>query len=143
MDTSVLLYLFDDVTSAKYTIAQGIIQKNVIFLSAQVINETGKNLRDPKKPFKYTEAKLRDVICYLYSPDFTFVPLTKSLYLKASELRERYGFSYYDGIIVSAALSGDTKILYSEDLHDSLIVDKKLKIVNPFTHPEEILNKQS
>lgn len=76
LDSNVWLYLFDDSTSLKYSIAQKIIKKNRVFLSAQVVNEVGKNLKDPKKPFKYTESQLREVIRYLYSPRFTFVELT-------------------------------------------------------------------
>ncbi len=131
IDSNVWLYLFDP-TSLKYKVARKLIKRNFVFLSVQVVNEVGRNLKDPKKPFKYTESQLREVIRYLYSPRFTFVELTKEVYYKASELREKYGFGYYDGIIVSAALFGKVKILYSEDMHDDLEVEGVLKIVNPF-----------
>jgi len=50
----------------------------------------------------------------------------------AINIADRYGFSFYDSLIISAALESDCKVLYSEDLHNGQIIEKKLKIQNPF-----------
>lgn len=50
----------------------------------------------------------------------------------ASQLRERYSFSHWDSLIISAALLAGTSILYSEDMQDGLVVNGQLTIVNPF-----------
>jgi predicted nucleic acid-binding protein len=47
-------------------------------------------------------------------------------------LGERYGFSVYDAMIVAAALREGCTTLYSEDMHDGLLVEDQLRIVNPF-----------
>jgi len=52
--------------------------------------------------------------------------------LKASDLRSRYSFSFWDGLILASALFADAEILYSEDMQNGLTVENKLKIVNPF-----------
>ena len=47
-------------------------------------------------------------------------------------LGERYGFSVYDAMIVAAALEHGCTTLYSEDMHDGLVIEGRLHIVNPF-----------
>jgi predicted nucleic acid-binding protein len=45
---------------------------------------------------------------------------------------ERYGFSLYDSMIVSAALMANAKVLYSEDLQHGRLIDGRLRVLNPF-----------
>ena len=47
-------------------------------------------------------------------------------------LGERYGFSVYDAMIVAAALLSGCDRLYTEDVQDGLLVEGRLRIVNPF-----------
>jgi predicted nucleic acid-binding protein len=47
-------------------------------------------------------------------------------------IAEKYRYSFYDSLIISAALSSGCKILFSEDLHHGQLIEGKLKIVNPF-----------
>jgi predicted nucleic acid-binding protein len=52
--------------------------------------------------------------------------------LKAVDYKAKYKLSFYDSLIVTSAILSDCKTLYSEDLHHNLIVEKKLKVINPF-----------
>ena len=56
---------------------------------------------------------------------------TPVLYERGLELRARYQFSFYDSLIISAALEAGCKTLYSEDLQHGQIIGQ-LTIVNPF-----------
>ena len=47
-------------------------------------------------------------------------------------LAERHGFSVYDAMIVASALISGCTTLWSEDMHDGLLVEGQLRIVNPF-----------
>ncbi len=58
--------------------------------------------------------------------------IAKETFVRASSLRDSYHFSYYDSLIVSAALLAGCSVLYSEDMQSGLIVDEALTIVNPF-----------
>lgn len=66
----------------------------------------------------------------------TFRPLlamhsSYSLYARALELIRRYSLSWYDSLIVSAALESNCRILYTEDIqHGQKFQD--LRVVNPF-----------
>ncbi|MGD9556394.1 MAG: hypothetical protein AB7V25_05210 [Mangrovibacterium sp.] len=48
------------------------------------------------------------------------------------DLLTKYGFSFWDSMMVAAALDNQCSILYSEDLHHQQIVEGKLQIINPF-----------
>jgi predicted nucleic acid-binding protein len=52
--------------------------------------------------------------------------------LKAIDIQERYRFSFWDSLIIQAAIQGQACILLSEDLPDGQAV-KDLKILNPFS----------
>lgn len=51
---------------------------------------------------------------------------------KALLLRSKYGYSYYDCLIVASALMSNCKLLLTEDLHNGQIIENQLKIVNIF-----------
>jgi predicted nucleic acid-binding protein len=59
-------------------------------------------------------------------------PLTATTHDRGMEICERYKFSFYDSVIVAAALIVGAKVLYSEDLQHGQVIDRQLRIVNPF-----------
>ncbi|MEM9670832.1 MAG: hypothetical protein AAF950_18120 [Pseudomonadota bacterium] len=50
----------------------------------------------------------------------------------ALRLVDRHRFSIFDAMIVATALRAECQILYSEDMQDGMIVDRRLEIINPF-----------
>ena len=57
------------------------------------------------------------------------IPITVK---EACKNAQKYKFSFYDSLIISAALECDCNILYSEDLHNGQLIENRLKITNPF-----------
>jgi predicted nucleic acid-binding protein len=51
---------------------------------------------------------------------------------QALAIVERYGFSLYDSLLVAAALIADRRVLYSEDLQHGQLIERQLRVVNPF-----------
>ncbi|MCB0613137.1 MAG: PIN domain-containing protein [Lewinellaceae bacterium] len=47
-------------------------------------------------------------------------------------IADRYGFSFYDSLIIAASLESGCTVLYSEDLHDGQAIENTLTIKNPF-----------
>jgi predicted nucleic acid-binding protein len=45
---------------------------------------------------------------------------------------QRYNFQIFDSIIVASSFQAGCDILYSEDMQHNMIVEKQLKIINPF-----------
>jgi predicted nucleic acid-binding protein len=99
-----------------------------IALSVQVLNELSNVLM---KKFGFSEndtEKYVDEICLM----FEVANLTPSLTKDALKLKITYGFSWFDSLIVAAALSLNCSLLFSEDMQDGLVIKKTLKVVNPF-----------
>lgn len=60
-------------------------------------------------------------------------PVDLAVVQAAAELRQRYGYSYWDSQLLAAALSEDCDTFYSEDMQADQIIDGRLRIVNPFS----------
>ena len=61
-----------------------------------------------------------------------FVDITVQTHQVGRALAEKYQLSVYDAMIVSAALIARCTTLWTEDMHDGLLVEDRLRIVNPF-----------
>ena len=126
-DSNVLLYLLSDERKKKEA-AIGILKANPI-ISTQVISE---NVCVLVKKFRHLDLSVIKDHVFLLKSYCTVVPLTMDTINKAIEIRERYGFQWYDATILSAALLSECSIIYSEDMQNNQLVFDDLKIVNPF-----------
>ncbi|MGB6867934.1 MAG: PIN domain-containing protein [Candidatus Aminicenantaceae bacterium] len=133
LDTNIIVYAHDRSSREKHAVAREIMdflwesRKGVI--SVQVLQEffvcvTKKIV----KPLHLKNA--RTILEYLLNWDV--VVNDKYVTLKAIDLQEKYQFSFWDSLVIQAAIQGKARILFSEDLPDGQVV-KDLKILNPFT----------
>ncbi len=77
------------------------------------------------------EAELVNALMNLHS-SCRIVLDNSELFLTASYLRNRYSFSYWDSLIVAAALNGNCSTIYTEDMQHGQIIENTLTIINPF-----------
>lgn len=133
LDTNILIYAFGKDDDARKQIAKEIIAKCQI-ISLQVVNETVYVLI---KKFKFSSSELEKVIEFMKS-NFIISDLNISTLDQTMKIYDRYGFSFWDSMMVSAAINNHCSILYSEDLHHNQLIDGKLQIVNPFRTAEKI-----
>ena len=62
-----------------------------------------------------------------------FVQLvTKDTIFAALDLNKRYGYSYYDCLMLASGLENNCEIIFSEDMGDGQVIESKLKIINPY-----------
>jgi len=125
-DSNVLLYLLsadnDKADQAETLLAGGGT------ISVQVLNEfTSVATRKLKMSYSEVRETLQIVksVCQIH-------PLSVAIHERGLDIAERYGFSWYDSLIVGAALTTECECLYSEDLQHGQVVDNQLRIVNPF-----------
>jgi predicted nucleic acid-binding protein len=126
-DTNVLIYAMakNDPRAAK---AEELLASGGI-ISVQSLNEFASVARRKLgMPWKKIKESL-DLICILCSDQ---VPISLDTHQGALVIAEKYGYSIYDALIVSAALESGCKALYSEDLQDGQIINRQLTIRNPF-----------
>jgi len=127
LDTNVLIFLYDNINSPKKKIAEELVLK-MPMISSQVVSEflnvTKRLLKIPKQHVLHK--------CIQLLENCTLENVTLDT-LKSSEvLIAKYDFQIFDSIIVAAALQANCSILYSEDMHHGLEVEKQLTIINPF-----------
>ncbi len=129
-DTNVWFYAFTEQNKELKRKAEDLIErhKKSICLSTQVVNELCTNLI---RKASFDEAGIKQLISRLYF-DYEVIELNEGILLSASDLRARYPFSFWDSLIVAAALEANAEILYSEDMQNGLSVENKLRIINPF-----------
>lgn len=131
-DTNVLLYMYDDDEPEKKAIAIDVFGKAVqddrVVLSTQVLQEFYVNaIRKLATPLSRERAAAR-------VRDFARLPLVRAdetMILAAIERHRSMSFSFWDALVVEAALRAGADRLLTEDLqHGQEIED--LTVENPF-----------
>lgn len=96
-------------------------------ISTQVVAEVSVNLlRKAKMP----ESAVLDIIEDLYA-QCRVVETGLQCHRCASRLRSAHGFSFWDSLIVAAALESACRTLYSEDMQHGQVVEGTITILNP------------
>jgi predicted nucleic acid-binding protein len=130
VDANIWLYAFIVVQDAeKAKRSRALIENETIVISTQVINEVCVNLI---KKANFTETNVRALIDSFYA-NHRVVEMSRSTLIEASRLRERFSLSFWDSTIVASAFEQGTSILYTEDIQDGLVIENRLKIVNPYS----------
>jgi predicted nucleic acid-binding protein len=126
-DTNVLIYAVAK-NAPRTSKAEALLASGGI-VSVQSLNEFVSVARR-KLGMNWKEVKeFLDLICIL-CPDP--VPISLDTHRGALAMAEKYAYSIYDALIVSAALEAGCRTLYSEDLQDGQIINRQLTIRNPF-----------
>ena len=133
LDTNIFVYTFDRHDPQKQARARSLVERALGtgegVVSSQVVQEfLNVALRKFERPLLDEQALryLREVLDPLCS-----VFPSISLYETALSLHRRWRFSFYDSLIVAAALESNCKVLYSEDLQDGQEIES-LTVANPF-----------
>jgi predicted nucleic acid-binding protein len=125
-DTSVLLYVFSS-DAAKADATEELLAKGGV-ISVQVLSEFTSVAR---RKLALSWDELREALDSVRGL-CRVEPLTEQTYDVALEVAARYDLSWYDAMIVGAALMAECATLYSEDMHHGLLIKRALKVVNPF-----------
>lgn len=132
IDSNIWIYAVtqsqDNPPDPRHEIARQLITQVQPCLSVQVINEVTVNLL---RKFKFGESEIRSLIRSFYNTYMVFA-IDVDTFIQASTLRETYQLSFWDSLIVGSALQHHCHVLYSEDMHNNLVVDDRLQICNPF-----------
>lgn len=133
IDSNVFVYLFDEHAPDKRQIAQSLIHAALANGSAQisfqVVQET-LNVITRKLVVPVTHEDAREFLDRLLVPLWKINP-SRVLYQNGLDLQARYQFSFYDSLIVAAALDAGCTRIYSEDLQHGQQIEG-LTTENPF-----------
>jgi len=131
-DTNVLVYLFDASARGKKARAQELfkqaVRERLALLSTQVLQEffvaVTRKLAVPLSPGD-AERAVRDLT------GLPVVEINTDTILGAIATMRQHRLSFWDSLIVQAALQGGATVLYSEDLQHGRTIET-LAIENPF-----------
>ena len=130
LDSNIFIYMYDSIQKEKREISLSLVDSNNCVTSTQAINEISSVLtKKIKKPVSEVLKVLEDIylICDVKQ-------LQKSTVFNALNFVDRYGFSYYDCLMLASAVENNCDIVYSEDMQDGQRIENKLTIINPFKH---------
>jgi predicted nucleic acid-binding protein len=128
-DTNILLYA-SSADPIKASRADTLIAAGGV-ISVQVLNEFVRVAHGKlKRPWT-------DTLGYLTAARHLLKvqPLTLDVHDTGLRVAERYNLHIYDAMIAAAALEAGCDTLWSEDMHDGLVIDGKLTVSNPFATP--------
>ncbi|MDR2210265.1 MAG: PIN domain-containing protein [Spirochaetaceae bacterium] len=101
-------------------------------VSTQVLNELC-NIFTKKYPVPVDEiqrllASIRD--------NCEHITVTEDFVTRALDYHQKFSLSYFDALMVVAALKASSKYLVTEDIQDGLLIDGTLTIPNIFNHTD-------
>jgi predicted nucleic acid-binding protein len=134
IDTNIIVYSFDRDSPGKREKARSIVEEAVTtgngVVSFQVVQEfLNVATRKFKKALQLDDA--RQFLEEILLPLCDLFP-NNAFYRNALDIKERTGYSFYDAMILQAALEAQCRVLYSEDLQDGFKLFD-LTIINPFS----------
>jgi len=133
LDTNIFVYASDRRHAGKSRRAEELIVETIDrqsgVVSYQVLQEFfNVALTRFAKPMTVAEAER--YLSSIFQPLFT-VQSSPALLVEALRIRDRYRLSWYDALIVAAAVGADCAILCSEDLQDGQRFGST-RVKNPF-----------
>jgi predicted nucleic acid-binding protein len=132
IDTNIIIYAYDVTAGNKHKVARNILTElwnsGMGVISTQVLQEFFVNaIQKIPRPIDKKLAKeiVRDFL------KWNVVVSNGDSILDAIDICVKYGYSFWDSMIIEAAIKGGAAVLMSEDLQDGQVISGVI-IRNPF-----------
>jgi predicted nucleic acid-binding protein len=133
LDTNILIYAYDSSAGKKREKAKTILEElwnsGLGVISTQVLQEFYMNITQ-KVPKPLDRKPARQMVRDFLKWDLVFI--NGEAILDAIEIQSKHGFSFWDSMIIEAALRGEAAFLYSEDLSHGQVI-AGMRIENPLS----------
>ncbi len=131
VDTNILLYAVSsrEADVQKKTRAAGLLKEPDLALSVQILQEFYYQATRLQGPAGLTHEEAMEFL-----RRFRTLPvqeITVELFDRATEIKEKFGLSYWDAAILSAARMLGCEAVYSEDMSHQMDYDGVV-VINPF-----------
>ena len=134
IDSNIWIYAFldseKDHTKQQRVLSllEGIPVDSAVIASVQVMNEFHWIL---SRKYGIDDVTIKAKVTKGIAAVASIAPVDYKAYQDAFRIRSKYNVSFWDSLIVASALENKCTVLYSEDMQHSLLIDNKLKVVNP------------
>lgn len=143
VDSNILIYAFDGSGTNHQRIAAQLVvdlrRDNALVLSTQVLNETYRNLTNPKASTGRAPVAHSDVLAIitrLISEANAVVSMSPSVCLQGYDLAFRHKMHLWDAMILAASLETGAVALYTEDMPGAVNATSDelegIRYINPF-----------
>jgi predicted nucleic acid-binding protein len=133
LDTNIFVYAVDRSDRDKQKVADALIGRTIErrsgVVSYQAVQEF-LNVALKKFIVPFTAEQARLYISAVFRPLFAVQP-SLGLFSDALDIRSRHKLSWYDSLIVAAAVEAGCSVLYTEDLSHGMKING-VQIENPF-----------
>jgi predicted nucleic acid-binding protein len=129
IDTNIFIYLYSEDEMQKQNISQKAIDNYDCIISTQVLNEfSNVCIGKLNKTTEEVELAVNEII-----GQCSVTLIEKNDIKQALEIHRRYGYRYFDCLMLASALNSDCKYIITEDKSDGQIIDNRLTIVNIYS----------
>ena len=127
LDSNITVYLLENDRIRRDLVASFILNDRFV-ISTQVISE---NVNVCLRKLHLSQ---EDAFAHgrFLTDTFRMTYISDSTIGLAFEVAQRYGFGYYDSLILATALENGCGILYSEDMQHGQVIMDRVKVLNPF-----------
>jgi predicted nucleic acid-binding protein len=126
LDSNVLIYAFT--TDPRAAVAQGLLERGGI-VSVQGLNEFANVAR---RKLGMTWEEVRQSLAAIRTLIRTVLPIGIQTHSDGLRIAELHGYGMFDALMIASALGADCDTLWSEDMQDGMVIEGRLRIVNPF-----------
>jgi predicted nucleic acid-binding protein len=132
VDTNVLIYALDPSDPLKRQVSADLLRQTIkshtLTLSPQSLNECYRVLSDRRRLMPVDQAR-----AYVKTlAPWAIAPLDAATTERAWAVQDTAKLSWWDSLMVAAALRADCRLFISEDLNDGQVIDG-MRIASPFT----------
>lgn len=128
LDTNLLIYYYSEDEGEKGLMVRNLILSKEVVISTQIINEFSYIML---RKFKKKPDLIRAII-EEWRNIFEIEDLTPGLSIEALSLHKKYKFSFWDSLVIAAAIKSNCTTLFTEDLQHEQVINNQLKVCNPF-----------
>jgi predicted nucleic acid-binding protein len=126
LDSNLLVYAFSP--DPRSTVAQGLLRRSPV-LSVQALNEFAHVAR---RKWQRSWEEIAIALDQIRLACARIDPVADADNVEAVRIADRYRLSLFDSLMIATAMAGGVGEFYSEDMDNSLVIDGRLRIVNPF-----------
>ncbi len=131
IDTNILIYALDPADPRKRAVSADLLRKTIsnhtLTLSPQSLNECYRVLTQRQRLMPVGEAR---GFVRLLAP-WAIAPLDAATTERAWAVQDKAGLSWWDSLMVAAALRAECRLFVSEDMQDGAAIEG-MRIANPF-----------
>ena len=129
LDTNLIVYLYSEKEPVKRETAYQILNKYHCVINIQSLKEASNVWF---KKFEWDGATIKKHLDNVELVCDEILQISRKTINTAIDIKEKYGFSFYDSVMLASASEGNCVIMFSEDMSDGQLIYGKLKILNPF-----------